>query len=117
MRESVRAKRGCLYLADLNPRRGTEAGKLRPVAVLQNDLLNEADHPSTWILPCTTQLTPPNILRVRLPPGSAGNNKECDVMIDQSRAIDNLRIKKYLGQIPQLLFEEVEEKIKQAGGF
>ena len=48
----MRARRGVLYLADLSPRVGTEPGKVRPVLVVQTDLLNEADHPSTWVLPC-----------------------------------------------------------------
>ncbi|MGB5479092.1 MAG: type II toxin-antitoxin system PemK/MazF family toxin, partial [Thermoanaerobaculia bacterium] len=49
----VKIRRGALYLADLNPRRGTEPGKIRPILVIQSDLLNEAEHPSTWVLPCT----------------------------------------------------------------
>src|SRR5208283_4104329 len=60
-------RRGELWSADLNPRRGTEAGKVRPVLVVQSDLLNEMDHASTWILPCTTRLSGENILRVELP--------------------------------------------------
>lgn len=110
-------KRGYLYLADLSPRLGTEAGKKRPVLVIQTDLLNEIPHPSTWIVPCTTQLSPENILRVRLPKDIAGNHAECDVMIDQSRAIDNARFKKQLGLLPPLLFKEVVEKLKQVAGF
>jgi mRNA interferase MazF len=65
-------RHGGLYLADLNPRQGTEPGKARPVLVIQTDLLNEAPHPSTWILPCTTRLTGENLLRVQLPRGIAG---------------------------------------------
>lgn len=112
----MKPKRGCLYLADLNPRYGTEPGKHRPVIVIQNDLLNESGHPSTWILPCTTNLTPPNILRVHLPKGAAGNDKPCDVMVDQSRTIDNDRFKKLLGAVPNVLFEEVEENLRMVGG-
>lgn len=112
----MKIKRGYLYLADLNPRFGTEPGKLRPVVVIQNDLLNENLHPSTWILPCTSILTSTNILRVRLPASSAGNNKECDVMIDLSRTIDNKRFKKMLGQVPELLLEEIVEKLRETGG-
>lgn len=112
----MKIKRGFLYTADLNPRFGTEAGKLRPVVVVQNDLLNAVNHPSTWIIPCTTVLTSPNILRVRLPKRSAGNTHECDVMIDQSRVIDNHRFKKMLGSVPKVLFAEIVEKIKQVGG-
>ena len=54
-RQAVRVRRGMLYLADLSPRLGTEPGKIRPVLVIQTDLLNEAKHPSTWVLPCTTR--------------------------------------------------------------
>jgi len=34
-------RRGELWAADLNPRRRTEPGKVRPVLVIQSDLLNE----------------------------------------------------------------------------
>ena len=67
----MRIRRGWLYLADLNPRLGTEPGKIRPVLVVQTDLLNEAEHPSTWVLPCTTRLSGENLLRVSLPRGIA----------------------------------------------
>jgi mRNA interferase MazF len=110
-------KRRHLYLADLNPRAGTESGKLRPVLVVQNDLLNEIGHPSTWVLPCTTQITKTNLLRVRLSARLAGNDKECDVMVDQSRAIDNRRLVKTIGEVPREIFSEVIEKLKRIGGF
>ncbi|MBI2346438.1 MAG: type II toxin-antitoxin system PemK/MazF family toxin [Deltaproteobacteria bacterium] len=58
-----------------------------------------------------------NILRVRLPAGASGNTKDCDVMVDQSRAIDNHRFRRHLGALPKLLLEEVEEKLHQVGGF
>ncbi|MCP5464500.1 MAG: type II toxin-antitoxin system PemK/MazF family toxin [Deltaproteobacteria bacterium] len=32
----MKIKRGHLYLANLNPSKGTEAGKTRPVLVVQN---------------------------------------------------------------------------------
>jgi mRNA interferase MazF len=115
LRVSVKIERGYLYTADLNPRYGSEPGKLRPVVVIQSDLLNQVGHPSTWVLPCTTRLTPDNILRVQLPKKCAGNVETCDVMIDQSRAIDNQRFKKQLGKIPTLLFQEMVEKLKRVG--
>jgi mRNA-degrading endonuclease toxin of MazEF toxin-antitoxin module len=46
-----------LLLADLSRTRRTEPGKVRPVVVVQTDLLNEVGHPSTRVLPCTTRLT------------------------------------------------------------
>jgi mRNA interferase MazF len=102
-----------LYLADLSPNRGTEAGKVRPVLVVQTDLLNDARHPSTWILPCSTRLAGENLLRVSLPQGIAGNRDECEVMIDQSRTIDNRRFVKALKPLPGSILREVEEKLRR----
>lgn len=111
----MRIRRGTLYLADLSPRLGTEAGKLRPVLVLQTDLLNEAGHPSTWVLPCTTRLAGENLLRVPLPRRIAGNREDCEVMIDQSRAIDNRRFVRALKPLPRSILREVEEKVRRLG--
>ncbi len=48
--------RGEIWLADLDPRRGTEPGKTRPVLVVQSQALLDADHPSTLVVPLTTKL-------------------------------------------------------------
>ena len=108
-------KHGTLYLADLSPRFGTEPGKTRPVLVIQSDLLNETGHPSTWVIPCTTRLVGENIIRVFLPRGIAGNAADCEVMIDQSRTIDNQRFKKELEPVPPLVLSEIKEKVRIFG--
>jgi mRNA-degrading endonuclease toxin of MazEF toxin-antitoxin module len=60
-------KRGHLYIIDFNPRIKTKPGKLRPALVLQSDLVNEAEYPSTIVIPTTTRLVEnPGILRIRL---------------------------------------------------
>ena len=111
----MRARRGFLYLADLNPRAGTEPDKVRPVLVIQTNLLNDVGHPSTWVLPCTTRLTGENLLRVVLPRGIAGNREECEVMVDQSRAIDNGRLVRALKPLPRSILAEVVEKLRRLG--
>lgn len=108
-------RRGELWAADLNPRRGSEPGKVRPVVVVQSDLLNDTDHPSTWILPCTTQISGGNVLRVELPKRMAGNSRDCEVMIDQSRAVDRRRLLRPLGRLPQTMMKEVSEKLRRVG--
>ena len=109
------ARRGVLCVADLNPRMGTEAGKVRPVVVIQTDLLNEAGHPSTWVVPCTTRLVGESLLRVVLPRGIAGNKEECEVMIDQSRAIDNRRLVRPLKPLPHSILAEITDKLRRLG--
>ena len=111
----MKIRRGVLYLADLTPGAGTEPGKTRPVVVIQTDLLNEADHPSTWVLPCTTRLAGENQLRVVLPRGIAGNRQTCEVMIDQSRAIDNRRFVRALRALPRAIMAEVADKLRRLG--
>ena len=108
-------RHGYLYLADLNPRVGSESGKIRPVLVMQTDLLNEQKHPSTWILPCTTKCVGENILRVFLPKKISGNTSDCEIMIDQSRSIDNKRFRKKLKPLPDLILTEVKQKIMFLG--
>ena len=85
-------KRGEIYLANFNPSKGTEAGKIRPCIIMQSDLLNAAEHPSTTVLPLTTQLINDAApLRYRIT--SRDNlQKDSDVMLDQARTIDNRRI-------------------------
>jgi mRNA interferase MazF len=85
-------KRGGIYLANFNPSKGTEAGKIRPCIVMQTNLLNEAGHPSTTVLPLTTQLIEESApLRYRLA-ARDGLQSDSDIMMDQTRTIDNRRI-------------------------
>ena len=85
-------KRGEIWLADLNPRRGTEPGKTRPVLIVQAQALLDAEHPSTLVVPLTTQLVDAaEPLRIRIR-ASGSLKKDSDVLIDQVRAIDNRRL-------------------------
>lgn len=85
-------RRGEVWLADLNPRLGTEAGKTRPVLIVQAQALLDADHPSTLIVPLTTKLIDDaQPLRLRIPAAGA-LKKNSDALIDQLRAIDNRRL-------------------------
>lgn len=112
---SPSVEHGTLYVADLSPRHGTEPGKTRPVLVIQTDLLKAVGHPSTWVLPCASRMVGDNLLRVFLPRRIAGNRADCEVMIDQSRTIDNRRIKKRLGRVPRRLLAEIKEKLRRLG--
>ena len=85
-------KRGGVYLVNLNPSKGTEPGKMRPCIVMQSNFLNDVEHPSTTVLPLTTQLIDDaEPLRFRL---SSRDRLEydSDAMLDQTRTIDNWRI-------------------------
>ncbi|NOT36811.1 MAG: type II toxin-antitoxin system PemK/MazF family toxin [Saprospiraceae bacterium] len=89
-----------VWLADLNPQIGTETGKTRPVIIVQSNLLNKVQHPSTIICPITTNITlNASILRLNLEPELSGLKQTSDIMIDQLRAIDNIRLIKKIGDL------------------
>ncbi len=84
--------RGEVWLADLNPRQGTEPGKTRPVLIVQAQALLDAGHPSTLIAPLTTRLVDDaEPLRIRIP-ATGQLRQDSDALVDQLRAIDNRRL-------------------------
>ena len=101
-----------IWIADLNPQIGTEAGKTSPVLIVQTNLLNQIPHPSTIICPITTNIKKDSdILRVHLQKGEANLHQNCDVMIDQIRAIDNNRLIKKVGDLPKNLIDTIKENL------
>ena len=89
---TLKLNKGEVWLANLNPSRGTESGKLRPVLIIQAQALLDIGHPSTLVVPLTTNLLAnAQPLRVRIV-AQNGLEKESDLLIDQVRAIDNKRL-------------------------
>lgn len=106
------AKKFEIWLANLDPRFGTETGKTRPVLIVQTDFLNKV-HPSTIICPITSNVKlESQILRVYIKEGIAGVKEDCDVMIDQIRAIDNKRLIRKVGEVPGEIREKVKENLR-----
>ena len=106
--------RGEVWLANLNPKHGTEQGKTRPVLIVQAQALLDAHHPSTLIIPLTTKLvhdTEP--LRLRI--AAAGRlRRDSDLLIDQLRAIDNRRlVQGPVTRLPSTVMQRVDEAIKE----
>jgi len=101
-----------IWIADLNPQIGTEPGKTRPVLVIQTNLLNKIPHPSTIICPITTNVQKDaDILRVHIKKGVTKLRENCDILIDQIRAIDNKRLVNKVGDLPADLVDKVKENI------
>ena len=104
-------RRGEIWLANLEPGHGTEPGKTRPVVVVQSQVLLDCEHPSTLIVPLTTNLVDEaEPLRIRVL-ASAGIERDSDLLIDQLRAIDNRRLVK--GPVA-LLSPEAMKALNQA---
>ena len=107
----MRPQYGHVYVADLNPRIGTEPGKTRPVVVVQTDALNR-HHPSTIVCPLTTRVAGfANPLRVAVPKGVSGMGRPSDILVDQVKAIDNRRLRRRIGPLPDPYMGELRHKL------
>lgn len=106
--------RGEIWLADLDPRRGTEPGKTRPVLVVQAQALQDSGHPSTIVIPLTSNIEDDaEPLRVRVPP-SGRLRRQSDLLVDQIRAIDNRRlVKGPMTRLPKGLMTKVGSAIAE----
>lgn len=88
----MKIKQYDIWLANLNPGKGTE-----PVVIVQTNLLNDV-HPSSIICPITTKVQPNlALLRVHLKEGQL--DQLSDILVDQVRAIDNKRLISKLGEL------------------
>jgi mRNA interferase MazF len=106
-------KRGHLYVVDFNPRIKTKPGKLRPALVLQSDLVNEAGYPSTVVIPTTTRLVEnAGILRLRLKKGQGGIARDSDLLLGQVIAVANESFRQEIGNLPNSVMEEIENRMR-----
>ena len=85
-------RRGEVWLGNLNPNRGQEIGKIRPVVILQADFLLAAGEPTVIVLPLTTQVRKSKEpLHVTIPVRDR-LRETCQVMPEQPRTLDRKRL-------------------------
>jgi mRNA interferase MazF len=81
-------RRGEIWIANLNPDRGAEPGKRRPVLILQADELIRSSLDTVVVLPLTTRIkTDRQPLRPILA-ARAALQSESQVLVDQPRSLD-----------------------------
>ena len=103
-----------VYVVDLEPRVGTKPGKQRPALAIQPSEFADAGLPSTVILPLTSRTVPDaHPLRVPIPAGTCGLQKDSDIMTDQILAWDNDLFRDDLGEIPEATQDEVRAALRE----
>ena len=99
-----------IWLANMNPSKGTVVGKVRPVVIVQTDLINDI-HPSLIVCPLTTNINKEiKLLRVHV--GKKNLASESDILVDQLTAIDKKRLLKKLGKLNEAQVEKLRENLK-----
>ena len=99
-----------VWLANLNPNKGKEPGKIRPVIIVQSPLLNDF-HPTVIVCPITSQIIEDaEILRHLI--SEKFLDYPSQILVDQIRAIDKKRLLQPLGTISKSEGKRLREKIK-----
>ena len=87
-----RLRRGQIRVANLNPNRGQEIGKVRPVLIVQGDWLTDAQTRTVVVLPLTSDVRPEvEPLRVTVR-ARGGLRTDSQVVVEQPRTLDRDRI-------------------------
>ncbi|MDO8519251.1 MAG: type II toxin-antitoxin system PemK/MazF family toxin [Deltaproteobacteria bacterium] len=119
----MKIERWGVYLVDLNPPVGTKPGKIRPCVVVQDDALNETGHPSTVILPISSQMQDrekieaASFLRFFIPEGEGGLEADSVVLVDQISAWDNRRFIKQIGELSSQTGDRLEQACRDFFGW
>jgi len=111
-------RRGEVWAVDFEPQthRQEPGKKERPALVIQTDALNKAGHPTTIVVPGTSQVDalPPGDhfpLRVRIQK-TADLKYDTDLLVDQIRAISNARFMFRYCTVPSNTLKKVEEALR-----
>ena len=91
-------RRGEIWLADLNPIRGSEQAGVRPVLIFQNDLVSKFSTTALTI-PLTTNLRRASLPTcVQISQGDGGLASDSVALCHQLRVLDRMRLQRSLVQ-------------------
>ncbi len=101
-------KRGDVWLADLNPTRGSEQAGTRPVLVFHHDLISRFTT-TLLAIPLTTNLRRASLPScVRIAQGEGGLAHESVALCHQLRVLDKTRLQRRLGTVSRETLSAIE---------
>lgn len=107
----VEVKRGNIVLCDLNPVVGTEQAGIRPVVIVQIDLVNSIS-PHTIIAPFTSKIRQALLpSHVFVPSGTGGLNQNSVILCEQIRVVDKSRIIRVIGELDDNYIMQLENAL------
>lgn len=116
MVELSKVRRGCIYVVDFDPVKGSEQGKKRPALVIQNNLGNLTS--TTTIVMAISSRVPTKAypMHVTLPAEILG--KPGIIMCEQIRTVSLERVEgRVLAELSPEMMQQVEQAIYHQLGF
>ena len=100
--------RGEIWLAELNPVRGSEQAGTRPVLVMQTNAINQFTT-TVLTIPFTTNLRRANLPScVSVAVDEGGLSSDSVALCHQLRVLDKTRLTKKLGEVSKATLEKIE---------
>jgi mRNA interferase MazF len=107
----VSIKRGEVFLVNFDPTLRAEAKKTRPAVVVSNDI-NNTHSPIVSISPITSNVTKVYSFEVEIPSGVGGLKSRSKIMVNQTRAVDKIRLIKRLGPLSEKIMLDINQALK-----
>jgi mRNA interferase MazF len=107
----VSINKGDIFLVNFDPTVGAEAKKMRPAVVVSNDI-NNVHSPIVSIAPITSNVAKVYSFEVEIPSSVGGLKSRSKVMVNQTRAVDKIRLLKRLGHLPEQLMADINQALK-----
>lgn len=109
-------QRGDIHLADLNPARGSEADKRRPVVVVSNDGANSTaarlERGVVTVVPITSNVARVYPFQVVLPAAEVGLHVDSKAQAEQVRSIAVQRLGTRLGRLSPRLSRALDDALR-----
>ena len=102
--------RGDIYLANLNPYKGSEQGGKRPVIIIQNDVGNHYS-PTVIVTAVTSRFFKKRALPTHVPLDNEELEKNSLALLEQIRTIDKSRLIRKIGRVPEEKMKEINQAI------
>jgi mRNA interferase MazF len=109
-------RRGEIRLIDLDPTRGTEAKKRRPVVIVSNDRANAASERLgrgvITVVPVTSNTARVLPFQPLLPAKVTGLRVDSKAQAEQVRSVTVERVGAVLGRVPAQIMTELDETLR-----
>lgn len=103
--------RGDIYLANLNPVKGSEQGGKRPVVILQNDVGNKYS-PTVIAAPITSRTRKKASMPTHVAINNKALEKDSQVLLEQIRTLDKMRLIKKMGKATENEMKSIEQSFE-----
>ena len=109
-------RRGEIRIVDLDPTRGTEAGKRRPAVIVSNDGANttaaQLGRGVVTVVPVTSNITRLYPFQVLLEATDTGLDRDSKAQAEQVRSVAVQRLGRRTGVVPPPLMAKLDEALR-----